>query len=86
MGVSVTLGVLWFCLPTYFDVFIASLVSATLAESKKNLIIEDTLQCSVVFKWYCKNLLFITSAYLANDGAFNFQHFQWFVCTMQSSA
>lgn len=53
---------------------------------QKNLIKEDTLQCSVVFKWCCKNLLFITSAYIANDGAFNFQHFHWFVCTMWWSA
>lgn len=44
VGVSVvTLGVLWFCLPPYFDVFIASLVPVTLAETKKNLIKEDML-------------------------------------------
>lgn len=76
VGVSVvTLGVLWFCLPPYFDVFTASVVPVNLPESKKYLIKEDALQCSVVFKWCCKNLLFITSAYLANDEAFNFQIF-----------
>lgn len=61
VGVSVvTLDVLRFCLPPYFDVFIASLVPVHLAESKKYLIKGDTFQCSLVFKWCSKNPLFIT--------------------------
>lgn len=61
MGVSVVRwDVLWFCLPPYFDVFIASLVPVHLVESKKYLIKGDTFQCSLVFKWCCMSLLFIS--------------------------
>lgn len=45
VGVSVVmLGVLWFCLPLCSDVFIASLVLVSLAESKKDLIKWGTSQ------------------------------------------
>lgn len=61
VGVSVvTLDVLLFCLPPWFDVFIASLVLVKLAESEKDLIKGGISPLRTVSERCYMSLIYIT--------------------------